>query len=223
MSSFVIYGCGGLGLEILSYFLDMENGSGHGSVQHTYSFIDKVEARIDDARRMIGRSCVRHDRVESTEPGASFIIALGDPITRHAAFERCIEHGLIPYLLIHPQARVDRTAKVGSGTLVGPYCFIGPYAIVGQNSVVNIYASIGHDASVGMSSVLSPYATMNGSSRCGVRTFMGTHTMILPGQKLGSYSKLAAGSVLTTETSDGVLATGNPARHRVMFRKPEDL
>jgi len=218
----VLYGCGGLGLEILSYLIESDFHAGKDPCR-TYRFIDIAEARTKDAARILGGPCTRHASPEEFASGTAFIVTIGNAQIRSEAFARCLRAGLEPLTFVHPMARVDATACVGRGAVLAPFAFAGPSAEVGDNCMINVYASVAHDARVGESSVLSPYATLNGSAACGARAFLGTHSSILYGHRLGAYSKLAAGSVLSQSTDDGVLFIGNPARGRIMFRKPDDL
>ena len=219
MKNLLIYGCGGLGLEILSYIkaLHSENSADKPVVS---GFIDDdiATARVDDARAVWQNDYQIYEGVASVPSGLGVVIAIGDPAVRAAACERSAAAGLIPQTVVHPTAIVSPSASVGRGSVIGPFSFIGPFARVGDNCIVNNYASIGHDATLGDSSVLSPYSTLNGSAQCGERSFLGTASVILVGKALGSSSKLSAGSVLNSDTDDGALAVGNPAKWRVMFR-----
>lgn len=219
MNKLLIYGCGGLGLEILSYVKAVHDSSrAAGPVVAGFIDDDMTSARIADARSLWSLDYQQFEGVERVPNGLGVIIAIGDPQVRAAAYQKSVAAGLIPQTIIHPTSVVSPTATIDQGCLLGPFSFVGPFATVGRNCIVNNYASIGHDAVVGESSVLSPYSTLNGSARCGERSFLGTASVILVGKSLGVSSKISAGSVLNSDTEDGALAVGNPAKSRVMFR-----
>jgi len=219
MNELLIYGCGGLGLEVLSYVKAVHDGNGAaGPVVTGFIDDDRASARIDDAHAVWERDYDLFEGVEAAPGGLGVVIAIGDPQVRAKVFEKTLAAGLIPYTLVHPTSIVSPSASIDSGCILGPFSFVGPCARVGKNCIVNNYASIGHDAVLGDSSVLSPYSTLNGSARCGERSFLGTASVILVGKALGASSKISAGSVLSSDTEDGALAVGNPAKSRVMFR-----
>ena len=219
MNNLLIYGCGGLGLEILSYIKAVHAGK-TADKPIVSGFIDDnvASARLDDARAVWQNDYQVYAGVDDAPAGLGVVIAIGDPSVRAKVYAKSVAAGLVPQTIVHPTAIVSPSASVEQGCVIAPFSFIGPFAKVGHNCIVNNYASIGHDATLGDSSVLSPYSTLNGSAVCGERSFLGTASVILVGKALGASSKLSAGSVLTSDTDDGALAVGNPAKWRVMFR-----
>jgi len=224
----VLYGCGGLGLEVLSQFrsrLDAVHGE-------TLCIVDSGAARVSDAERLLGHPVQVFESLEQLPDDASpgsepdsprglFVMAVGDAARRRELFAACVASGLVPLTLVHDSAIVDPASSIGSGCTIGPYAYVGPFSTVGENCVLNTYASVGHDAWLGASSVLSPHATMSGRARCGEAGFLGTGSVITASGSLGSFGKLSANSVLTRSTSPGSLAHGNPATHRIMFNVPD--
>lgn len=218
----VIVGCGGFCVEIVEYLKTRE--SSRGAEFESLLLVDQrpQESRFDDIGKIWSKTArifQSIDEIDSTS--TRFLIAIGDPLVRELNFAQCLESGLQPYTLIHPLAHVSSTAIIGAGSIVCPFTYVGPFAKISENTVLNTYASVGHDAKTGRSAVLSPYACLNGSAECGKCTFLGTAASINPSKSLGAFSKLSAGSVLSSDTEKGAMATGNPARHRVMFRLPE--
>jgi len=219
MNSLLIYGCGGLGLEILSYIKAVHQiGSSNRPSVAGFIDDDMASARIVDARAVWDCDYQLFEGVDSVPRGYGVVNAIGDPLARARVYEKSVAAGLIPQTIVHPTAVISPTAEIAEGCIIAPFAFVGPFARIGQNCIVNNYASIGHDAVVGDSCILSPYSSLNGSAQCGERSFLGTASVILVGKALGASSKLSAGSVLTSDTDDGALAVGNPAKWRVMFR-----
>ena len=226
MRPLVIVGCGGLGLEVLSMARDCTKlcVQPQGIVEDVeltvVGFYDDGEPRKVDADRVSGNKLQFFDNMNAVPENAFFVVAVGDPFTRHKLFEQCIAAGLQPVTLIHRSAVVDNTAAIGPGCILCPNSFAGPFATIGQNSVINNYSSVAHDAKIGHSCVLHPYATLSGFASIGPYSLLATRATVLVATKMGAFSKLSAGSVLNTDTKDGSLAVGNPAKHRVMFRDP---
>jgi acetyltransferase EpsM len=50
--------------------------------------------------------------------------------------------------------------------------------------------------------------------------FLATQAAVVPGKRIGAWSKLAAGAVAHADLDACTLALGNPAKGRVMFAPP---
>ena len=221
----VIVGCGGLGLEVLSLLLPSESclTSSEGSSIEAYEvvgFYDDGEPRSSHADKIYGSNLQYFSSLHGIPENACFVVAVGDPVNRQELFRKFMSAGFQPVTLIHNSAVVNPTAIIGLGCILCPHTFVGPFSEIGQNTIINNYSSVGHDAKIGESSVLHPYAALSGFASCGPYSLIATRATILVSVRLGAYSKLSAGSILTTDTKDGSLATGSPAKHRVMFKNP---
>jgi len=222
--SLIIVGCGGLGIEVLSIAIETSQSffSLDGDIvnMEVIGFYDDGEPAMGKAERIFGGRLRLFRNLDDIPADACFIIAVGEPVQRQRLFRLFTVAGLQPVTLIHKSAIVNKTAAIGRGCILCPHVFVGPFAQIGQNSVINNYSSVAHDARIGNSSVLHPYATLSGFASCGAYSLLATRSTVLVSVCLGAYSKLSAGSILTTDTKDGSLAVGNPAKHRVMFRDP---
>ncbi|MDC7692818.1 hypothetical protein PQU94_00840 [Asticcacaulis sp. DXS10W] len=218
MKKIIVYGGGGLALEVVSYLKDIERT---GTNRATFAGVFVPEA-----------FCVRSDDVKRIEPSASvfrslddidpdafeFVIGIGDPILRYRLHNELKTRNFGFYTLIHPSAVVDRSSNIGEGSVLAPFTFVGPCATIGASTLLNTYASVGHDASVGSATALSPYACLNGNAVTGRACFLGSHAALSPGAKIGDMSKLSAGSIFAKVADAGSIIHGNPAKARVMMR-----
>src|SRR5580692_3499003 len=50
---------------------------------------------------------------------------------------------------IHPTAVIAKTAKIGEGSHVGPYCFVDEGAVIGKNAVLHSFVTIYSNAAIG--------------------------------------------------------------------------
>jgi UDP-3-O-[3-hydroxymyristoyl] glucosamine N-acyltransferase len=50
---------------------------------------------------------------------------------------------------IHPTAVIAKTAKIGEGSHIGPYCFVDEGAVIGRNAVLHSLVTIYRDAQIG--------------------------------------------------------------------------
>lgn len=120
-------------------------------------------------------------------------------------------------------------ARISSPTLIGDYknlflhdnaeinsgCFIvaKDRIEIGRNSTIAYGVTILTSANPnGPKNKLSKiYPQMTAPVFIGDDTWIGANSILLPGVKIGSYSVVAAGSVVVKDVPSGVLVAGNPA------------
>jgi sugar O-acyltransferase (sialic acid O-acetyltransferase NeuD family) len=142
-----------------------------------------------------------------------FLLAVGDVRLRKRLAESLQSRGAKFISLVHPTAVVARTAKLGEGCVLYPYSVVMNAAILDDFVLLNLHASAGHDTQIGRYCNLCPYATINGLGRLETEVFMGTHSSVLPGCRVGSGSKISAGSVAAHDVGPQTLVYGVPGKH----------
>ena len=179
---------------------------------------------LDDDPSLSGKQIGRTQVIGATGLAQSsvdecFVVGVGEPrLRRSLAVARHLLGG-VALRVIHCTAYVSDEARIGEGAIIGPFCYVGPGAEVGDHAVLNTYASVGHDAVLGEYSVLSPYAALNGAATAEAGVFIGSGAIVAPKVRIGSGSKVSAGSVVNRNVAASSLAAGNPAAARVMFQK----
>jgi sugar O-acyltransferase (sialic acid O-acetyltransferase NeuD family) len=217
MIDVVIVGAGGFGREVLQY------------VRDTYDPVSDVRVKgfLDDdpdAARHIDLGVPVLGTTGDYEPAPAdrLLIAVGEPSLRRSLRERLHDRGARFFSLIHPLAYVAPTARVGVGCIISPFATVGTLADIGEHVALTFYASVGHDASVCSYTVLSPHSVTNGGSTLGEAAFLGAHAVVNPLRRVGDGAKVAAGSVVYHDVPAGVIALGNPAKHRPLLLRSVD-
>jgi sugar O-acyltransferase (sialic acid O-acetyltransferase NeuD family) len=142
-----------------------------------------------------------------------FVLAVGDVQLRKRLSAALKARGAKFVSLIHPTALVARTAQLGEGCVLYPYSVVMNAARLDDFVLLNLHASAGHDTQIGKYCNLCPYATINGFSTLEPEVFMGTHSCVLPGRRVGSGSKISAGSVAAHDVGPRTLVYGVPGKH----------
>jgi len=140
----------------------------------------------------------------------SFIIAIGDNKIRKEIFERYSSLNFIK--IMHPNAFVDQTVKVGSGTVIFAGAIIQPNCSIGQHSIINTGSSIDHDCEIGDFTHIAPGVNIAGGVKVKEGAFIGIGSSIIPNIEIGEWSQVGAGSVVIKDIPPKCLAYGNPAR-----------
>lgn len=131
-------------------------------------------------------------------------------------------------------SHVSSHASIGSNCVIGQNVFIGEGVVIGDNvkiqNNVSIYTGVEiEDAvfigpSVVFTNVINPRATIDRKSEyartlVGEGASLGANATIVCGNKIGRYSFIGAGSVLTCDAQDFGLYLGNPSRLAGWFSK----
>lgn len=132
-----------------------------------------------------------------------------DRLAVQALFARC---GLRVEAVVHPDASVDATARLGAGTQVLAQALVAADAVLGAACIVNHRASVDHECRLGDGVHLAPGATLCGLVTVGDAAFIGAGAVVLPRLSIGADSVVGAGAVVTKDVPAGAVVSGNPAR-----------
>ncbi len=112
--------------------------------------------------------------------------------------------------------------SIGANTFVNASCFFldNNKIVIGQNGLIGPYVQIytaGHplkavDRIVKTPEGTSRYKTVTAPVRIGDNVWIGGNTSIMPGIRIGNDVTIGAGSVVTKDLPDAVLAYGNPCK-----------
>lgn len=181
ITSVVIAGAGGFGLEIFDYINEESRAGGPQVV----GFIDdtpggKVPAGID--LPWLGKISEYRPA-----PGQIVVAAIGGSAGRRMVLAKLWENQVISPAYVHTSAVISPAAKLHRGVIVCPFSIVNRNAVLEEGAMLNVNCSIGHGAFVGAFSVLCPYAALNGDAKIGSDCFLGTRVTIYPRITLGDH------------------------------------
>jgi UDP-3-O-[3-hydroxymyristoyl] glucosamine N-acyltransferase len=93
---------------------------------------------------------------------------------------------------IHATAVIARTARIGAGAHVGPYCFVDEDTVIGENAVLHSFVTIYRGARIGANFFAHAHAVVREFCRIGDRVIL-QNGVIIGGDGLG-YAKNADGT-----------------------------
>jgi sugar O-acyltransferase (sialic acid O-acetyltransferase NeuD family) len=139
-------------------------------------------------------------------------LGVGDNYDREAIASFLHSAGIEVVTVISPFAVVSPSAQIGAGTVIMPGAVVNAMAIIGAGAIINSGSVVEHDVKVGNYAHLSPNSTLGGGAEVGEFAHVGLGASVLPLIRIGCRSILGAGSVITREIPDDVIAFGVPAR-----------
>jgi UDP-N-acetylbacillosamine N-acetyltransferase len=138
-------------------------------------------------------------------------LGIGDNTVRASLYAKLRESGILLSTLIHPSATVSPSAEIGEGSVVMPHAVINADASIGKGVIVNTSAVIEHDNKIGDFAHISPNAALAGNVSVGERSHIGIGASIIQLCRIGADVLIAAGSAVTKDIPDRVMAAGIPA------------
>ncbi len=143
-----------------------------------------------------------------------FLIAIGgdkgkDRVDIHNFM---VDQDLKALTIIHPTAFVAHNTKISAGCQVLAGSSVCVDVSIGRQTIVNTNASVDHECQIGDGVHIAPGSTLGGNVQVGDLTTIGIGAIVLPTIKIGTNSIVGAGSVVTKDIPDNVVAYGNPAR-----------
>ncbi len=160
---------------------------------------------------LLGKPIYWVDELDRFGDSHRAVCALGTT-RRHIFTDRARELGIYFTTVIHPTARVSRTATVGEGTIINAGAIIASYTAIGNHVIVNRGAIIGHHIRIADHVTISPGANLAGGVAIGRMAYVGMGAIVLETLRVGERSVIGAGSVVTRDVPARTKVMGVPAR-----------
>lgn len=152
-----------------------------------------------------------HPSDELVDRCDEYVIAIGDPATRHR-LAVVLDELATPTTLVSPDASVGTDVELAGGAMVYAGATITTNVRIGDHSHVNAGCVVSHDVRIGSGVSLSPGVLLNGDVTIEDGVFVGTGAIVLPGRRVGQGAVVAAGAVVIDDVEPGSTVIGVPAR-----------
>ncbi|MFC1822110.1 acetyltransferase [Thermodesulfobacteriota bacterium] len=114
--------------------------------------------------------------------------------------------------IIHPSAVISPSIRLGQGILISSGVIIGPGATIGDHVILNSAVTVDHDSILEGNIIIAPGVHIPGHVVVKPGTFIGVGSCCVPGLTIGKNCMVGAGSVVTKNIPDNVVAAGVPAK-----------
>ena len=148
----------------------------------------------------------------SVEEGDFFICAIANTQVKLDVCHHIEKKGGEFVNIIHSTSVVSDEAKLGKGCVIGPHSYIAYEAIIGNHVLINVSTTVGHHARIADGCSLNSHVDVTGHVELDEGVFLGSHASILPGKKVGAFSKVGAGSVVFRNVEKQITVFGVPAK-----------
>lgn len=148
-------------------------------------------------------------------PHDAVIVAVGENAIRARIFRRVLEAGERIAIAEHPRSVVAEDVTLGSGSMVCAGAIVNTGASIGRNVIVNTAATVDHHAVIGDHVHLAPGVHLGGEVIVEEGALVGIGAIVLPRVRIGAWSTVGAGAVVTADVPPAVTVMGVPARVRV--------
>jgi len=103
--------------------------------------------------------------------------------------------------------------QIPASTCIGPGFYIGHYGnvVINGEAVIGANVNISPGVTIGVSSAATSFSKP-GVPKIGDRVWIGTNAVIVGGIRIGNYSLIAPGALVSIDVPDRSIVKGNPAR-----------
>ena len=114
--------------------------------------------------------------------------------------------------LISDNTDISKTVDLGKGIVINPMTCIAGHSKIGDFVFINRNVSIGHHTTIGSFTTINPGVNIAGYVTVGERCQIGIGVNIIDGVKIGNNTIIGAGSLVTKDMPNNVVAYGNPCK-----------
>jgi sugar O-acyltransferase (sialic acid O-acetyltransferase NeuD family) len=115
-------------------------------------------------------------------------------------------------ILISKNCDISDTVDIGKGVVINTMSCIAGHTKISDFVFINRNVSIGHHTTIGSFTTINPGVNIAGNVTVGVRCQIGIGVNIIDGIKIGNNTIIGAGSLVTKDIPNNVVAYGNPCK-----------
>lgn len=105
---------------------------------------------------------------------------------RTSVFDRLKKIGFILPTIISKNSDINKSTKIGEGTVIFHNCIINSNVSIGKNCIINNGVIIEHDSIIGDNCHISTGAIINGSVKIGKNSFIGSGAIVKNNTQIGN-------------------------------------
>jgi len=210
MKNLVILGAGGFAREVAWL---VEEINREIPTWNLLGFIDQNETKwgiVLDGYPVLGG----FETVINSPNGSDLntVCAVGDPLSKKSLVERARIAGFTFVNLIHPNVCMSNQIRMGVGNIICAGNTLTVNIEIGNHVIINLACTVGHDCKIGDYSTAAPGANISGNVTIEDGCDLGTGFSIIQGLRIGAWTVVGAGAVVTCDIPAHCTAVGVPAK-----------
>jgi len=209
VTKLVIVGAGGLGREVLATIRACN------AVRKEWNVLGFLDSNQRLTGSLIGGVVVLGGDnwcQENKDESVRFVCAIGSPRARSTVVEKLSTMNCKFASVLHPDVRIPESVQIGTGCVIMAGTQFTTDARIGSHVVVYLNCSITHDVSIGDFCLIPSGCNLSGASVLETGVELGTGVSVLPCRRVGAWTTIGAGSVVTEDIPADSTAVGTPCR-----------
>jgi sugar O-acyltransferase (sialic acid O-acetyltransferase NeuD family) len=140
------------------------------------------------------------------------IVAIGDNHTRQEISDTLLDQNEQFVTAIHPTTVIGAEVKIGVGTMICARVVINPGAHLGRGVILNTGCTVDHHNRLGDYVHIGPGVHLGGDVEIEEGALVGIGATVMPQRRIGAWSVVGAGAVVTRDIPAYTTVVGVPAR-----------
>lgn len=143
---------------------------------------------------------------------AEYFVAIGNSTVRESLIKQIVSSGKPVATLIHPNATIAESVKIGQGTVIMAGAVINPDTVIGEGVIINTSCSIDHDNVIGDYVHVSVGTHLAGGVSVGKHTMVGAGTTVINNISICENCMVGAGAAIVKDIEIEGTYIGVPAK-----------
>ena len=143
-------------------------------------------------------------------PDGDVFVAIGNTENRKKYMEQY--HNRYFPVLIHPNATVAKSARIGDGSVVMAGAVINSDTVIGKGCIINTCSSADHDCIIGDYVHIAVGAHLSGTVNIGECTWVGAGAIVRNNVDICGYCMVGAGALVVKDIKHPGTYIGSPAK-----------
>jgi acetyltransferase EpsM len=144
-------------------------------------------------------------------PHDTVLVAIGCNHTRQRLIQQLAARGEELAVAIHPTAVIGADVMLGAGTVIGAGAVVNSGARIGWGVILNSGCLVDHHSSIGHYVHVGPGAYLGGHVEVEAGALVGLGAVISPQCRVGAWSRVEAGVVISQSVPPHVVVSNVPA------------
>jgi sugar O-acyltransferase (sialic acid O-acetyltransferase NeuD family) len=206
MKDIVVYGCGGMGREIVWLIEEINNAN------EEWNIIGYIDDNPENSNKKFYKYAVIGDlNWLKNNKGYNCVLAIGNGKTRKLIADRIKDLCTFP-TLIHPSVSLNESIKIDKGCMISANVIFTTDISIGKHVFINVNSNIMHDVEIQDFSTIFLGVNIAGGVKVKSCTEIGSGSTLIPYSTVGENTIVGAGSVVTRDIPANCTAVGSPAK-----------